>query len=171
MAEKTDIKIIMNSRKGKLEFSSGEAINFHSNASVSSYCDAYELTLKDQKKEIRDLIEPKIEIEIWVCVKGDGFQKIMAGYIDKIVTEKKEESDAIIKIYGRSYAAFLVDTKISGKIEFHDGYSQVVRMILKDTPFSEGKVDNSSEKGVLIFRNISIIKKFCFIPEIFFKII
>jgi prophage tail gpP-like protein len=155
MERKVELKVIISQKSGnQLEFLSQEIIDFHSTESVKSYCGEFELTLKGQKKEIRDSIEPKAEMQIWVGNK-EGIPKIMAGYIDKIVTEKKENSEEIIKILGRTYDALLVDTKVSGKIIFERGYSQAVREILKDTPFKEGKVENSTGKGILIFRNIS----------------
>lgn len=159
MEQKVEPKVIISQKSGnQLEFLSTEMIDFHSTESVKSYCGEFELTLKGQKKEIRDSIEPKAEIQIWVGNK-EGLPKIMAGYIDKIVTEKKEGSDEIIQILGRTYDAFfLVDAKVSGKIIFERGYSQAVREILKDTPFNEGKVENSTGKGILVFRNISLME-------------
>jgi hypothetical protein len=157
MEEKSECKAIIYSKSGKLEISSTEMLNFHSTASVKAYCAIFELTFKSPKKEISDLIEPKQEIEVWTG-KKEELHKIMAGYIDKIMTEKKENSDEVMRIIGRSYDALLVDTKISGKIVFEEGYSQVIRMLFKSMPFTEGEVVGSSEKGIIFFRNIAIIE-------------
>jgi len=165
MGEQTELKVFMYSRTGRLEIPSTDIINFHSNASVKSYCDTFQLTLKQQKGELGSLIEPKKEIEIWAG-KKEEFHKLIAGYIDKIVTEKKENLDEITQIFGRSYDAVLVDTKISGKIDFEQGYSQAIRMLLKNTPFSEGEVENSTGKGTLIFRGIAIMEIIKYIVEV-----
>jgi hypothetical protein len=157
MEKQPESKVIIYSRTGKIEIARSEIIDFHSTSSVDSFCASIELTIRGQKKEIKDLIEPKREIEIWIKIK-ENWEKLEAGYIDKIVLEKKENSDETIQIYGRSYEAILVDTKITGIIEFRQGYSNVIRAILKDTPLVEGEVENSSEEGTIFFRNIAIIE-------------
>lgn len=157
MEKRNENKVIIYSRTGKLEIPREEILNFHSIGSVDSFCDSIELAIKGQKKEIRDLIEPKKEIEVWIKIAED-WKKIVAGYIDKVVTEKKENSDEITKIYGRSYEAILVDTKIAGRIEFKQGYSEVIRTILKNTPLIEGDVENGSEEGTFLFRGIAIME-------------
>lgn len=157
MEEKNECKVIIYSKSGKFEISNPEMLDFHSKVSVETYCAIFNLTFKSPSEEIRNSIEPKQEIEIWTG-KKEELHKIVAGYIDKIVTEKKENSDEVTHLIGRSYDALLVDTKISGKIVFEAGYTQIIRMLLKNTPFSEGEVVDSKGSGILYFRNIAIME-------------
>ncbi len=156
MDEPSDCKVVIYSKTEKMEFLQSNIENFQSTASVVAYCDIFELNLKSQKI-ISNLIEPKQEIEIWAGKKG-VFVKIMAGYIDEVVAQKKDASGETVQINGRSYTAILTDTRISGKIDFKNGYSEVISLIFKNTPFIEGKVDHGDEKGTLFFRNIAIIE-------------
>ena len=159
MERKIETKVIISQESGSvLELRTPDIIDFHSTESVAAYCGSFELTLKSQKKENRDVIQPKAEMQIWVGEKEGDLHKLMAGYIDEIVTEKKQDMDEVLKISGRSYDSLLVDTKISGNMVFEEGYSDVIRQLLKNTPFKEGKVEDSTGRGVLFFRNISVME-------------
>jgi hypothetical protein len=151
-------KVIIFSKKGKIELNTSEIIDFHGSASVSSFAGDFHLNLKGQRKEVCDSITPKDEIEIWAGNHESGLHKIMAGFIDKIVMNKNEKSEETMEILGRTYEAILIDTKISGKIEFKAGYAEVVRTVLKNSPFIEGELVVGREQGVLIFHNISVME-------------
>lgn len=155
MAEnKTECRVIIYGKTGKIELPSSEMIDCHVKQSIGSQCDLLELKIKGQKKEITDLIEPKREIEVWVGSK-DKLNKLAAGYIDEIAIEVNENSEEKIQIVGRSYESILVDKKISGAISFDNGFAQVIKKILEDTPLQEADIQTGKEKGTIIFRNIS----------------
>jgi hypothetical protein len=150
----TECRVIIYGNKGKIELPSSEIIDFQSKDSLNAQCGSLELKIKGQKKEITDSIEPKNEIEVWVSQKGES-HKLAAGYIDEIILEGAENSEETIQIIGRSYESILVDKKISGTISFENGYAQVIKKILEDTPIKEGNIQTGTEKGTINFRNIS----------------
>jgi len=55
----------------------------------------------------------------------------MGGFIDRVILEREEDTKETIRLQGRSYSSILLDTKISGKIYYTKGYSEVLRKIIK----------------------------------------
>jgi hypothetical protein len=151
-------KVIILSKKGKIELCTSEVIDFHGSASVSTFAGNFHLNLKGQSQEICDSILPRDEIEIWCGKHETGLHKIMAGFIDKIVMKKNEKSEETIEIHGRTYEAILIDTKVSGKIEFKAGYAEAIRALLKNSPFIEGELAAGREIGNLVFHDISMME-------------
>ena len=50
----------------------------------------------------------------------------MGGVIDRVILEREEDTKETIRLQGRSYSSILLDTKISGKIDYTKGYSEVL---------------------------------------------
>lgn len=159
MKEKTSMKkIVVKDQSGKPREISGPAIlNIKSRASVSEYCGTFNVTLRNDNGLNTKVVEPKEEMEIWAGYEGEGISKIMAGYVDKVILSKNEESKETVEISGRSYESLLFDTKVSGKIEYTSGLSQVVREILKGLPFDLSGILDSKGTGVVIIRNTPVI--------------
>lgn len=159
MEKKTTVKkIIIINRVGKRNrISDSDILNIETSASVDQYCGTFNVTLKNDGGKNSKIAEPKDEIQIWAGYAETGIKKIMAGYIDEVQIQKKEESGETVEIFGRSYESLLFDQKVSGKIEFTKGFSQVVRKILDNSPFNLKKIKDSEGAGTVIFRNIPII--------------
>ncbi len=157
--EKTPTKkVIVIGRSGESrEISDSEILRIHTSASVSEYCGTFQVTLKNDGGKNSKLVEPKDEIELWAGYKEEGISKIMAGYVDRIVFQKKVESGEIAEIFGRSYESLLFDTKITRKIQYTEGLSQVVREVLKGSPFNLSGILNSEGSGVVMLRNTPVI--------------
>ena len=137
--------------------SDSDILSMKTTSSVNQYCGTFIVTVKDDAGQNSKIADVKNEIEIWAGYVETGINKIMAGYIDELVFQKKEESGVTVEIHGRSYESFLFDNKVSGKIEFTKGFSQVVREILKGSPFNQKGIQDSEGAGVVIFRNTPMI--------------
>lgn len=157
--EKTPVKkVIVIDRFGKSrEISDSDILNIKTSASVSEYCGTFQVTLKNDGGKNSKLVEPRDEIELWAGYKEEGIAKIMAGYVDNIVFQKKAESGEIAEILGRSYESLLFDIKITKKITYTQGLSQVVREVLNGFPFNLSGVLDSKGSGVVMLRNIPVI--------------
>lgn len=158
-------KIIVRNFAGNArEIPKSALINFHSNASVSEYCAKFQLLLKSENDVNAKGVEPKEEIEFWTGNEGEAIGKLMGGYIDKIVLSKNQNLEETIEITGRSYESLLFDNKFTGKIQYNEGLSQVVREVLKRFPFNLKGINDSTGMGVVMFRNcpiIDIIRQIC----------
>lgn len=158
MKKKAIKKIIIIDRFGKTkQLPDSDILNIHATSSVDHYCGSFNVVLKNEAGKNSKIAEATNEIEIWAGYAETGLKKIMAGYIDKIVFQKKEESGETVELQGRSYESFLFDKKVSGKIQFTNGFSQVVREVLKTSSFDLKEIQDSKGTGVVIFRNIPII--------------
>jgi hypothetical protein len=159
MEKKTAVKkILVIDRVGQInQLPDSDILQIKTSASVSQYCGTFHVTLKNDNGKNSKIAEARNEIEIWAGYAETGIDKIMAGYIDEVVLQKKEESGETVEIYGRSYESLLFDTKVSGKIQFTNGLSQVVREILSGSTFNLKGIHDSEGSGVVIFRNISMI--------------
>lgn len=139
-------------------------INFHSNASVREYCAKFQLLLKNEDGVNSNIVEPREEIEMWTGNKGEAMGKIMGGFIDKIVLSKNQNLEETIEITGRGYESLLFDNKVTGKIQYTEGLSQVVREVLKRFPFDLKGIVYSTGLGIAMFRNcpiIDVIRQIC----------
>jgi hypothetical protein len=158
-------KIIVRSISGKArEIPESALVNFHSDASVSEYCAKFQLLLTNENGVNSKIVELKEEIEIWTGYKGEAMGKIMGGFIDKIVLSKNQNLEETIEITGRGYESLLFDNKVTGKIQYTEGLSQVVREVLKRFPFNLKGIIDSIGLGVVVFRNcpiIDIIRQIC----------
>lgn len=151
-------KIIVIDHVGKAnQLPDSDILNIKTSASVNQYCGTFHVTLKNDDGRSSKIVQVKNEIEIWAGYAETGIGKIMAGYIDEIVLQKKEGSGETVDICGRSYESLLFDTKVSGRIQFANGLSQVVREILSGGPFNLDGIQESEGSGVVIFRNIPMI--------------
>lgn len=158
MSEKTAIKKIVISHSGKAsEILESDILNIQTTESVEQYCGTYHVSLKNTNGKNTRVAEPRDEIDIWLGSEETGINKVMAGYIDQVVFEKREESGETMQINGRSYASVLLDTKVSGKIQYDNGLSQVLREVLKTTPLKPDGIQDIKGTGVVMFRNIPII--------------
>jgi hypothetical protein len=159
MKEMTTVKkITIIDRVGRVsQLPESDILRLKTSASVNQYCGTFHVTLKNDDGKNSKIAEPKTEIEIWAGYAETGINKIMAGYIDEIVIQKKEESGETVEIFGRSYVSLLFDTKVSGKIQFTKGFSQVVRKILNGSPFDLKGIQESEGTGVVFFKNITVV--------------
>lgn len=142
---------------GKLKLPDSDITKIETRESVEYYCGTFHLGLKSESRDRSKLPEPKDEVEIWLGSKESELKKVMAGYVDRVVFEKKEGSSETMEVFGRSYASLLVDSRIAGKIEYSDGLSQVIREIIKKTPFRPDDIQDISGKGIVFFRNTPLI--------------
>ena len=159
MKKQTPVKkVVVIDRFGKArEISDSDILHFKTRASVAEYCGTFEVALKNEEGKNSRVAEPKDEMELWAGYSTTGMRKIMAGYVDRIIFKKEEGSGETVEIFGRSYESFLFDTKVTGRIQYSDGLSQVVREVLRGTPFNPKGILNSKGTGVVIFRNIPAI--------------
>lgn len=158
MEKKAIKKIIIIDHFGETkQLSDSDILNIQTSSSVDHYSGSFNVMLTNEAGKNSKIAEATNEIEIWAGYAETGMKKIMAGYIDNIVFQKKEESGETVELQGRSYESFLFDKKVSGKIQFTNGFSQVVREILKTSPFDLKEIQDSKGTGVVIFRNIPII--------------
>ena len=158
MEKKAIKKIVITNLFGETkQVPDSDILSIQTSSSVDHYCGSFNIILKNEAGKNSKIAEATNEIEIYAGYAETGMKKILAGYIDKIVFQKKEESGETLEINGRSYESFLFDKKVSGKIQFTKGFSQVVREILKTSPFDLKEIQDSEGTGVVIFRNISII--------------
>lgn len=159
MEKKTPVKeVVVIDRSGKShEISDSDILHIKTHASVAEYCGTFDVVLKNDEGKNSKVAEPKDEMELWAGHSETGIGKIMAGYVDHIIFKKEEESGETVEISGRSYESVLFDTRIKGRIDYSNGLSQVVREILKDTPFDLKGILDSKGTGVVMFRNIPAI--------------
>lgn len=159
MEKKTaDVKIVITKVSGKREeILRAELKNVKTSASVRVYCGVFVFILESENRKKSEMPEPKDEVEIWMGEKGGEMNKVMAGYIDKIVFEKSEKSAETAEVYGRSYDSILVDSRITGRIKYSNGLSQVIREVLKNTQLKPDDIRNTSGNGIVIFRNTPLI--------------
>ena len=158
MEKKALKKIIITDRFGKpKQLPESDIINIITTSSLDHYCGSFTVTLSNEAGKNSKITETKNEIEIWVGYAEKEMRKIMAGYIDKIVFQKKDESGETVELQGRSYESVLFDKTISGKIKYTKGYSQIIREILRYSPFDLNEIQESEGTGVVIFRNIPVI--------------
>ena len=159
LLEKTPLKkVIVINRFGRTqEISDSDILNIKTSSSVSEYCGTFQVTLKNDGGKNSKLVETKNEIGIWAGSKEEGIRKIMAGYVDRLVLEKKTETGEKAEIFGRSYESLLFDTKVTIRVEYTEGLSQVVREVLKGFPFDLRGIKDSIGLGVLIVRNTPAI--------------
>lgn len=158
MDKKIIKKIIITDCFGKSnEIPDSDIINIETKASVEKYCGSFTVILNNEDGKNSKIAEAKDEIEIWVGRNEKEIRKIMAGYIDAITLVKKDESGETVELEGRSYESFLLDKKITGKIEYTNGYSEVFREILKNSPFNLDEIQDSSGIGCLVFRDLPLI--------------
>jgi hypothetical protein len=159
LLEKTPLKkVIVTNRFGTThEISDSDILNIKTSASVSEYCGTFQVTLKNDCCKNSKLVETKNEIKMWAGYEEEGIAKIMAGYVDRIFFQKKTESGEIAEIFGRSYESLLFDTKITIRVEYTEGLSQVVREVLKGSPFDLSGIKDSTGSGVVLVRNAPVI--------------
>jgi hypothetical protein len=139
------------------EISGSDILHIKTRASVAEYCGTFDVVLKNDEGKNSEAAEPKDEMELWAGYPKTGIEKIMAGYVDRIILKKEAESGETVEILGRSYESFLFDTEVTGRIEYSEGLSQVVREVLKGTPFNPKGILDSKGTGVVMFRNIPAI--------------
>lgn len=157
--KKTPKKIvrITNSQGITKEVSSEDLSSIQTKESIMSYAGTFDLLIDNTNGKNSKLCEVRDEIEIWLGYEETVVKKVMAGFIDRVVLEKDEESKNTMRLQGRSYSSILLDTKISGKIHYTKGYSQVLREILKNTHLKPDGVLNTQGKGTIIVRNAPLI--------------
>lgn len=139
------------------EVPSDDLLSIQTKESIMSYAGTFDLLLDNTNGKNSKLCEVRDEIEIWLGYKETGVKKVMAGFIDRVVMEKDEESKRTMRLQGRSYSSILLDRKISGRIDYTKGYSQVLREILKNTYLKPDGVLNTRGKGTIIVRNAPLI--------------
>ncbi len=159
MEKKTAVKkvLIIKSSGKTEEIPDPEIIKIETHASVEQYCGTFHISLKSMNRKNPELIEEKDEVEIWAGYEGKGISKIMAGYVDRIVLEKTENSDETMQVYGRSYESVLLDSRITGRIEYTNGLGQVLREVLKETPLKLDDIQDTEGSGIVMLRNIPLI--------------
>jgi hypothetical protein len=157
--KKTAIKLvkITNSQGRTKKISSTDLLSIQTSKSIMNYAGTFEIVVDNTGGKNSKLCEPKDEVEIWLGYKETGIGKVMGGFIDRIVLEKSEESKETIRLQGRSYSSVLLDSKVSGRINYSQGYSQVLRELLKETPLKPEGIPNTEGKGTIIFRNAPLI--------------
>ena len=159
MGKQTPVKkIVVTDRSGKAhEIPDSDILSIKTRASVAEYCGTFDVALRNDEGKNSKVTEPKDEMELWAGYSETGMGKIMAGYVDRIIFKKEEESGETVEILGRSYESVLFDTKVTGRIQYSDGLSQVVREVLKNTPFNPKGILGSKGIGVVVYRNIPMI--------------
>ena len=157
--KKTPIKIvrITNSQGVTKEVPSKDLLSIQTKESVMRYAGTFDILVDNTNGKNTKLCELRDEVEIWLGYKETGTGKVMAGFLDRIIFEKDEESKHTIRLQGRSYSSVLLDTKISRKIHYTEGYGQVLKEILKNTPLKTDGVLKTKGKGTIIFRNVPLI--------------
>lgn len=157
--KKTPIKIvrIKNIQGETKEVPSKDLLNIHTSESIMKYAGTFEITIDNTKGKNSKLAEEKDEVEIILGYKETGARKVMGGFIDTIILQKDQESKETMQLHGRSYSAVLLDTKISGRIDYTEGYSQVLIEILKETILKPDGVLATKGKGTIILRNAPLI--------------
>lgn len=157
--KKTPIKIvkIIDSQGTTKDVSPKDITSIHTSESIMKYAGTFDVLLDNTEGKNSKLCETKDEVEIWLGYKKTGIKKVMAGFIDEILLEKDGQSKETMRLQGRSYSSILLDTKFSGKINYTEGFSQVLREILKNTPLKPDGILNTEGKGVIIFRNTPLI--------------
>ena len=146
-----------NSKGSTKEIPSRDLLSIKTSESIMKYAGTFDIVVDNTKGKNSKLCEPKDEVEIWLGYKETGIAKVMGGFIDKTIFEKSEESKETMRLQGRSYSSLLLDAKVSGKIHYTEGYSQVLRELLKKTPLRPDGILNTQGKGTIIFRNTPLI--------------
>jgi len=139
------------------EVPSDDILNIQTSESITCYAGTFDVVVDNTKGKNSKLCEPKDEVEIWLGYKETETKKVMGGFIDRIVFEKSEESKETMRLQGRSYSSVLLDTKVSGKINYTEGYSQVLRDFLEKTPLSPNGIRDTEGEGVIILKNVPLI--------------
>jgi phage protein D len=156
---KTPVKIVrIRNAMGKvMEIPSEDLLSIHTSQSIMRYAGTFEIKIINEKGKNSKIAEEGDEVEITLGYKETGTRKVMGGYIDRIIIEKDEESGETLRLEGRDYYSILLDTRISGKIDFKNGYSQIIKEILKSTPFNPDGVLDSQGSGTIILKNAPLI--------------
>jgi len=157
--KKTAIKLvkITNSQRRTKEISSKDLLSIQTSKSIMNYAGTFDIVVDNTDGKNSKLCEPKDEVEIWLGYKETGIGKVMGGFIDKIVLEKSEESKETMRLQGRSYSSVLLDSKVSGKINYTQGYGQVLRELLRETPLKPKGILSTEGKGTIVLRNAPLI--------------
>ena len=157
--KKTPIKLvkITNSQGRTKEISSKDLLSIQTSKSIMNYAGTFDIVVDNTGGKNSKLCEPKDEVEIWLGYKETGIGKVMGGFIDRVILEKSEESKETMRLQGRSYSSVLLDSKVSGKIHYTQGYSQVLRELLKETPLKPKGILNTEGKGTIVLRNAPLI--------------
>jgi hypothetical protein len=164
MSKKSDVNIKIIKPNNKI-FILKDMINMKITESIKEYVGHFEILLDNKKGKYTKLCDPQDELEIWVKKLDKKSTKMMAGYIDKIEIERKEDSDPTIKIVGRDYNSILVDTKVSGKILFQNGFGSIIKELFKNTSFHLSNIKETKEKGSIIFNNIFLLDLIKYLAE------
>lgn len=149
------VKIL--SINGTKEIPSKDVLSIQTVESVMKYAGTFDILVDNSEGKNTKLCEIKDEVEIWIGYQDKGTKKVMAGFVDRIIFEKDQESKRTMRLQGRTYAAFLLDTRISGKVQYANGYSEVLRKLLDGTPLRPDGILDTTGKGTVIFRNIPLI--------------
>jgi len=157
--KKIPIKLvrIVNKEGRTSEVPSDDIINIQTSESIMCYAGTFDIVVDNTKGKNSKLCEPRDEVEIWLGYKETGTNKVMGGFVDRIVFEKSEEPKEIVRLQGRSYSAVLLDTKVSGKIHYTEGYSQVLRELLEETPLKPDGIRDTKGEGLIIFKKVALI--------------
>jgi len=157
--KKTTVKIVrVRDAEGRTStIPSEDILNIRTSKSIMSFAGTFEITVDNEKGKNSKLVKEGDEIEITLGYKETGISKVMGGYVDRIILEKNQESKVTMQLEGRDYASVLLDTKISGKIEYKNGYSQVLREILRSTPLSPSGILDTKGMGTIVLRNAALI--------------
>jgi len=157
--KKTAIKLvkITNSQGRTKEISSKDLLSIQTSKSIMNYAGTFDIIVDNTGGKNSKLCEPKDEVEIWLGYKETEIGKVMGGFIDRVILEKSEESKETMRLQGRSYSSVLLDSKVSGKIHYTQGYSQVLRELLKETPLKPKGILDTEGKGTIVLRNVPLI--------------
>jgi hypothetical protein len=157
--KKTAIKLvkITNSQGRTKEISSKDLLSIQTSKSIMNYAGTFDIIVDNTGGKNSKLCEPKDEVEIWLGYKETEIGKVMGGFIDRVILEKSEESKETMRLQGRSYSSVLLDSKVSGKIHYAQGYSQVLRELLKETPLKPKGILDTEGKGTIVLRNVPLI--------------
>lgn len=157
--KRTPIKIvrITNSQGLTRDVPSKDLLSIQTKKSIMKYAETFNILIANPNGKNTELCEVSDEIEIWLGYEETRKSKDMAGFIDSVILEKDEKSKHTMRLQGRSYSSVLLDNKFSGRIDYTEGYSQVLREILKSTPLKPDGVLKTQGKGTIIFRNAPLI--------------
>jgi len=159
--KKIPVKIvkIINDEGIVTEIDPKDMTNIHSSGSVNKYADTFEISLDNSKGKYSNFGKKREEIEIWLGYEETGVTKVLGGYVERALVIVKDGKHTV-KIQGRSFFSFLLDNRISGKFEYKEGFSQVLREALKNTPLKGNNILNTQGKGTVILRNIPFVDLF-----------
>lgn len=157
--KRTPIKIvrITNSQGLTREVPSKDLLSIETKKSIMEYAGTFNILIANPNGKNTKLCEVNDEIEIWLGYEETQINKDMAGFIDSVILEKDEKSKHTIRLQGRSYYSILLDNKFSGRVDYTEGYGQVLREILKSTPLKPDGIVKTQGRGTIIFRNAPLI--------------